>query len=111
MFFDRLVQSVTAGKSVDAFVGHSQTAQALAGPWLDGRAGFTEDLTRVLSSVSTADVQNLTVSALLMKLIGSGSGEQAGQLSKLLDSARKLGIAETPIGALAGAGASASGSR
>ena len=99
VFFEKLVQSVTAGKSVDAFVGHSRTAQALAGPWLDGRASFTEDLTRVLSSVSTADVQNLTVSALLLQLIGSG-GEQAGQLRQLLDSAKKLGIAETPIGAL-----------
>ncbi|MFD7597011.1 flotillin family protein [Kitasatospora sp. NPDC059812] len=101
VFFDRLVQSVTAAKSVDAFVGHSQTAQALAGPWLDGSASFTEDLTRVLSSVSTADVQNLTVSALLMRMIGAGGGEQAGQLRQLLTSAKKLGIAETSIGALA----------
>ncbi|MFF4383006.1 flotillin family protein [Kitasatospora sp. NPDC001547] len=111
VFFDRLVQSVTAGKSVDAFVGHSQTAQTLAGPWLDGRAGFTEDLTRVLSSVSTADVQNLTVSALLMGLIGSGAGGQAGQLRQLLESARQLGVAETPIGALAGGAVSANGAK
>ncbi|MEU9078099.1 flotillin family protein [Kitasatospora sp. NPDC004745] len=101
VFFDRLVQSVTAAKSVDAFVGHSQTAQALAAPWLDGSASFTEDLTRVLSSVSTADVQNLTVSALLMRMIGSGGGEQAGQLRQLLSSAQKLGLAETPVGSLA----------
>ncbi|MEV7779900.1 flotillin family protein [Kitasatospora sp. NPDC088351] len=106
IFFDRLVQSVTAGKSVDAFVAHSDTARALAGPWLDGSASFTDDLTRVLSSVSTADVQNLTVSALLMKLIGSGAGEQAGQLRQLLSSAQKLGIAETPIAALAAANGS-----
>ncbi|MFI5648223.1 flotillin family protein [Kitasatospora sp. NPDC051705] len=101
VFFDRLVQSVTAAKSVDAFVGHSQTAQALAAPWLDGSASFTEDLTRVLSSVSTADVQNLTVSALLMRMIGSGGGEQAGQLRQLLSTAQKLGLAETPVGSLA----------
>ncbi|MFJ5926965.1 flotillin family protein [Kitasatospora sp. NPDC092948] len=101
VFFDRLVQSVTAGKAVDAFVAHSDTARTLAGPWLDGDASFTEDLTRVLSSVSTADVQNLTVSALLMKLIGQG-GDQSGPLTQLLASARKLGIAETPLAALNG---------
>ncbi|MDY0810623.1 flotillin family protein [Kitasatospora purpeofusca] len=102
VFFDRLVRSVTAGKSVDAFVAHSDTARALAGPWLDGSAPFTEDLTRVLSSLSSADVQNLTVSALLMKLIGPG-GDQSGPLTQLLASARQLGIAETPIAALNGA--------
>ncbi|WP_406204262.1 flotillin family protein [Kitasatospora sp. NBC_01560] len=106
VFFDRLVQSVTAGRSVDAFVAHSDTARALAGPWLDGSANFTEDLTRVLSSVSTADVQNLTVSALLMRLIGSGAGEQAGPLRQLLSSAQKLGLAETPLAVLAGANGS-----
>ncbi|MFD0258944.1 flotillin family protein [Kitasatospora indigofera] len=101
VFFDRLVQSVTAAKSVDAFVAHSDTARSLAGSWLDGSADFTQDLTRVLSSVSTADVQNLTVSALLMKLIGSG-GDQAGQFTQLLASAKQLGIAETPLAALNG---------
>ncbi|MFJ5884298.1 flotillin family protein [Kitasatospora cineracea] len=101
VFFDRLVQSVTAGKAVDAFVAHSDTARTLAGGWLDGSRPFTEDLTRVLSSFSTADVQNLTVSALLMKLIDSG-GDQAVPLRKLLASAQQLGLAETPLAALNG---------
>ncbi|BFV60770.1 hypothetical protein KCMC57_up58740 [Kitasatospora sp. CMC57] len=101
VFFDRLVQSVTAGKAVDAFVAHSDTARTLAGPWLDGSASFTEDLTRVLSAVSTADVQNLTISALLMRLIGSGD-EQAGQYRQLLDVAKNLGLAEAPLAALDG---------
>ena len=70
VFFDRLVSSVSMGRSVDGFVENSKTAQALAGPWLDGRGSFTDDLTRVLGPVSTGDVQNLTVSALLMRLMG-----------------------------------------
>ncbi|GAA1547686.1 hypothetical protein GCM10009730_66040 [Streptomyces albidochromogenes] len=53
-FFDRIIGAMSLGKSVDGFVQHSQTAQALAGPWLDGSASFTEDLTKVLGSVSTA---------------------------------------------------------
>ncbi|MFF2661978.1 flotillin family protein [Kitasatospora sp. NPDC058032] len=101
VFFDRLVQSVSAGKAVDAFVANSDTARTLAGPWLDGSADFTADLTRVLSSVSTADVQNLTVSALLMKLIGAG-GDQTGPLTQLLASAKRLGVAETPLAVLDG---------
>ncbi|MFE7806239.1 flotillin family protein [Streptomyces sp. NPDC057430] len=72
VFLDRLVQSIALGKSVDGFMEHSQTAQALAGPWLSGDGSFTEDLTRVLGSLSTADVQNLSVSALLAKVMKSG---------------------------------------
>ncbi|WP_395365929.1 flotillin family protein [Streptomyces sp. YH02] len=72
VFLDRLVQSIALGKSVDGFMEHSQTAQALAGPWLNGDGSFTQDLTKVLGSLSTADVQNLSVSALLAKVMKSG---------------------------------------
>ncbi|MFK4544641.1 putative membrane protein YqiK [Streptomyces tendae] len=101
VFFDRLMSSVALGKGVDGFVKHSETAQALAGPWLDGSSSFTDDLSRVLGSFSTADVQNLTVSALLMKLMKSG-GTDAGQVQRLLDRAGELGLADTPLTALNG---------
>ncbi|GHG12815.1 flotillin family protein [Streptomyces zaomyceticus] len=81
VFLDRLVQSIALGKSVDGFMDHSRTAQALAGPWLDGEGSFTEDLTKVLGSLSSADVQNLSVSALLAKVMRSGvlDAGQAGR--------------------------------
>ncbi|MDI3418719.1 SPFH domain-containing protein [Streptomyces luteolus] len=100
VFFDRLVSSIALGKGVDAFVQNSDTAQTLAGPWLDGTASFTDDLAKMLGSVSTADVQNLTVSALLMKLMKGG---QSGPLRELLDKAGQLGIADMPIVELNGA--------
>ncbi|MEU2073178.1 flotillin family protein [Streptomyces sp. NPDC013489] len=80
VFLDRLVQSIALGRSVDGFLDHSQTAQALAGPWLSGDGSFTEDLTKVLGSLSSADVQNLSVSALLAKVMKSGvlDGEAQG---------------------------------
>ncbi|AVV47813.1 hypothetical protein C6376_30890 [Streptomyces sp. P3] len=101
VFFDRLVSSIALGKGVDGFVQHSETVQALAKPWLDGTSSFTDDLSRVLGSVSTADVQNLTVSALLMKLMNNG-GANAGQFRQLLDKAGELGLAETSLTALNG---------
>ncbi|MFI0238249.1 flotillin family protein [Streptomyces sp. NPDC016845] len=97
VFFDRIVSSIALGKGVDSFVQHSGTAQALAKPWLDGSADFTEDLTTILGSFSTGDVQNLTVSALLMKLMKGGGSEQADQLKELLDKAGQLGVADLPL--------------
>ncbi|WP_416978184.1 SPFH domain-containing protein [Streptomyces sp. T028] len=101
VFFDRLVSSISLGRSVDGFVQHSETAQALARPWLDGTSSFTDDLGRVLGSVSTADVQNLTVSALLMKLMQTG-GADSGALEQLLSRAGELGVADTSLAALNG---------
>ena len=101
VFLDRLVSSIALGKGVDGFVQHSETAQVLAGPWLDGTSSFTDDLSRVLGAVSTADVQNRTVTARLMKLMGNG-GADSGQLQQLLDRAGELGLADRPLTALNG---------
>ncbi|MEV6795209.1 flotillin family protein [Streptomyces sp. NPDC051320] len=96
VFFDRLMSSISLGKSVDGFVQNSETAQALAKPWLDGSASFPDDLTRMVASVSTGDVQNLTVSALLMGLMKSGGG-QAGAVRELLEQADRLGLANAVL--------------
>ncbi|MEU4092915.1 flotillin family protein [Streptomyces sp. NPDC026673] len=101
VFFDRLVKSVSYGKSVDAFVEHSDTARALARPWLSGESNIADDLARVLGSVDAADVRDLTVSALLMRLISAG-GTQSGQFRRLLDTARELGLDQTPVAGLNG---------
>ncbi|GGZ12990.1 flotillin family protein [Streptomyces nitrosporeus] len=104
VFFDRLVSSVSMGRSVDGFVKNSKTAQTLAGPWLDGSSSFTDDLTRVLGSVSTGDVQNLTVSALLMRLMRGSSGPASDQVRQLLSAAEELGLAGMTVSSLAGGG-------
>ncbi|MEU5520857.1 SPFH domain-containing protein [Streptomyces sp. NPDC047860] len=101
VFFDRLVSSIALGKSVDGFVQNSETAKALAGPWLDGSASFTDDLSRILGSVSTGDVQNLTVSALLMRLMRQG-GENTGRFQELIEKAGELGLSDTPLAELNG---------
>ncbi|NUU23480.1 MAG: flotillin family protein [Streptomycetaceae bacterium] len=82
MFLDRLVGAISLGKGVDGFVANSDTVKALAGPWMDGSADFTADVKDMLGSLGTSDVQNLTVSALLMKLmrdggLGAATGEPA----------------------------------
>ncbi|MFI6758365.1 flotillin family protein [Micromonospora sp. NPDC050417] len=101
MFFDRLVNSITLGKSVDGFVQHSEVAQSLAKPWLDGEASFPEDLTRMVGSLNTGDVQNLTVSAWLLQQIQAG-GSHADKLRDLLKAAQKAGLADAPLAALNG---------
>ncbi|MGX6604582.1 flotillin family protein [Micromonosporaceae bacterium Da 78-11] len=96
MFFDKLIGSITLGKSVDGFVEHSSVAQSLGARYLDGSADFVEDLGRVAGSVSTADVANLSLAAFLTKQINAG-GDDTAKLRELLAAAKKMGLADAKI--------------
>jgi hypothetical protein len=100
MFLDKLVGSITLGKSVDGFVEHSSIVQGVGARYLDGSASLADDLGRVLGSVSTGDVANLTLAAFLTQQIKSG-GDDAHKLRELLAAARKLGVQDTRLSALA----------
>ncbi|MFI8908268.1 flotillin family protein [Streptomyces albidoflavus] len=90
VFFDRIVDSVSFGKGLDAFVGNSATAQRLGADWLDGTSSFTGDLTSVLSSVTSGGLRDLSASALMGRLAKEGiSADRAGEL---LDRAREAGL-------------------
>jgi uncharacterized membrane protein YqiK len=102
VFVDRLMKSITMGKSVDGFVDHSDVAKTLAGPWLDGESNFVADLARLLGSVNVGDVQNLTISALLLQQMRAG-GSDVDKLRELLSTAQRLGLADTPVAALSAA--------
>ncbi|NUP01382.1 MAG: flotillin family protein, partial [Nonomuraea sp.] len=102
MFFDKVVGSITTGKAVDGFMNHSQVAGALAAPYLNGTASLASDLATVVGGVRTEDIKNLTVSALLLRLIQDG-GPQSSALGELLETARRLGVADSPVAALAAA--------
>ncbi|GAB3434208.1 flotillin family protein [Actinophytocola sediminis] len=72
VFFDKLVGSIALGKGIDGFVQHSDVARTLAGPWLNGSANFTDDIKQILGSMDTDDVKNISMSALLMKMMKDG---------------------------------------
>jgi hypothetical protein len=101
VFFDRLLGAISLGKSVDGFVDHSDVAKTLGKQWLNGSSSFVEDLSRLLGSMNTADVANLTLSALLLQQIRAG-GSDVDKLRELLDAAQRLGVADAPVAALAG---------
>jgi uncharacterized membrane protein YqiK len=100
MFFDKVVGAISVGKGVDGFVEHSDVARSLAKPWLNGSRSFPDDLTRLLGSVSTDDVKNLTLSALLMQRI-RGGGADGAKAQELLDHAERLGVADAAVSSVA----------
>jgi len=96
IFFDKLMGSITLGKSVDGFVENSTVAQSLGARYFDGNGDFMGDLTRVLSGINSGDVANLSLAAFLTQQIKSGH-DDAGKLRELLAAAEKMGIADAKV--------------
>jgi uncharacterized membrane protein YqiK len=90
MFFDKLAGAVTAGKYVDGFMAHSQTARTLAEPYLNGSRSIPEDLAGILGGVDTDDVKNLTLSAVLAQKAVNG-----------LDHSERVAVGDSAVSAVA----------
>ncbi|HEX5567045.1 MAG TPA: flotillin family protein [Streptomyces sp.] len=102
VFFDKLVGSITAARSVDGFVNNSETVRAMAGPWLDEDAStFTGDLTGMVAGLGAGGLRDLTLAGLLTRLVAAG-GPNAPTLSSLLDAVRGTAAADLPLSALTG---------
>lgn len=94
LFFERLVNSVTLGKSVDGFFKGSHVASTAFKDYLDGTANLPEDLKKVLTnpSLSAKDLQNLTLSGVLGQLMLKSDEAGKSKLQNLLAQAKKLGV-------------------
>ncbi|MEM7583515.1 MAG: flotillin family protein [Acidobacteriota bacterium] len=104
VFFDRLVNSIGMGKAVDGFVDKSETSQKLLGDYLGGKESFVADLKDVLTrpAMSSSDVQSLTVSAILGKVMVGADDERKTKLGQLLEAAERLGLGDVQIDELIG---------
>lgn len=103
-FFEKIVRAVGYGKSLDRLVDHSATLTSVKETLFSGDAEqFKNQLRQWVRDfgVSSEDVKNLTISALLAKLIAS-SGE--GSVQRVLEAAlarvKEHGLADTAAAAL-----------
>lgn len=96
-FFNTIMQAVSRGKSIDRLVDNSAHLTDIKAALMGG--GEEQLLDRVKSLVqkvglSSEDIRNLTVSALLLKLQNeAGAGDQ-GLISNLLQAAKALGLGD-----------------
>ncbi len=98
-FFERLVNSITTGKSVDGMVTHSKVLSDVRRTLLspDAEAARSQICKSVAQfGLRTEDIKNLTISALVLKLIAKADSEQKGVLGGILNTIKELGIGENP---------------
>jgi uncharacterized membrane protein YqiK len=93
-FFDRFVNAVSLGKSIDAVVAKSDVASQLAGEYLNGNRSLPADVKDVLTrpAVSAENVKDISVAAALAKLATTSSAIDAKKIETLLEKAKELGL-------------------
>jgi flotillin len=105
-FFDQIVNSIKAGKSVDRFVHNSETVTDIKQTFFNGDPEyFRTKLTSFASqfNVSFEDVKDLSVTALIGKLLTlADTDESRSELTRMLDTVAGTSIANRKIASLAG---------
>ena len=100
-FFDRFVNAVGFGKSVDGAIDRSHTLGTAVSEYMDGNRSLPEDLTQILSNpkVGAKDLKDLAAGALLTKL---AKGKDPKQIQALIEKAKELGFGDEIAGWLSG---------
>ncbi|WP_114783494.1 flotillin family protein [Botryobacter ruber] len=102
MFFDQIVGSITKGKQVDRLVSNSNVLESVKDTFFKadshGHVDFKANLQRFVNQfgMDTEDVRNLSVSALLLKMMQHADEHTLSTLKQLTTTATAMGIADKP---------------
>ncbi len=95
MFFDKIMGSITQGKSVDRIVDNSHMLTDVKDTFINGdNEYFRTQLGDFVSqfNVSSEDVKNLTVSALIAKMMGAADSGEKSTLNTFLGFINEAGL-------------------
>ena len=100
-FFDQITSAVKGGKAIDRFVYNSRVATDIKDTFFDGNPAYFRDKLMGLVqqfNLDTGDVKDLSIAALIAKLMGLAKTEDVrGQLTSLLGMASSAGVADQPV--------------
>jgi flotillin len=101
-FFEQISQAVQGGKAIDRFVQNSQVATDIKNTFFPGDPQtFQNNLQRIMEQfqLNITDVKDLSVAALMAKLLSDGSSaDLRNQVVSLLGLSGALGFADKPVG-------------
>jgi len=106
-FFDSLVRSITAGKQIDRLVGESSVLSGIGQKLLSGEAGTVREQLQQyidLFGVSSNDLKNLTIAALVGQWIVKSDDGIRSELVSFLQSIGVAGIGNQKLADLGVAG-------
>ncbi len=99
MFFDKIIGSITQGKSVDRIVNNSEVITDIKETLITGDADYFQNQLKTLMgrfNLSSQDIMNLSISGAIGKMMKTANSTDHVMLSKLLDTVNKAGVANLP---------------
>lgn len=102
-FFDRITRAITTGKVVDRTVENSQVLGDVKDTFFNGDPDyFKAQISTWIQDfgMSTEDLKNLSVSALLGQMVGVAEGEKRQRLIGLLGAAERFGLGDAKAASL-----------
>ncbi|MEQ8854906.1 flotillin family protein [Gimesia sp.] len=100
-FFDKIVDSIKSGKSIDRFVHNSETLTDIKNTFFNGNPDYFEDQLQTFISrfgMSFEDAKNLSIAALISQLlVQAESDEDRSTLNRLLATVKNLGISDQKV--------------
>ena len=102
VFFDKLIRSISQGKSIDGLVNNSKVLSEVKSNLLNGEEGNLVERIKGLVKqfgMTSEDVKNLSIAAALAQMNSKAAdGPTRDFIGKLLSTASNLGIADMPVG-------------
>ena len=104
MFFDKMLKSITTGKTIDGMVENSDVLTDVKNTFFDGSGNFKEKLQAFVDKfgVSSEDLKNLSAAVLLNKLANTVEGEDKALVTTVLDTVKSLGMGNKTFDQLMG---------
>ncbi len=103
-FFDRIINSITSGKQVDRMVGNSEVLSDIKSTFFNGSPEYFQRKVRQFVGqfgIDAEDAKNLTVAALVTRMISLSSDDMLkSELQNLLGAAKSAGLADKKVGKL-----------
>jgi uncharacterized membrane protein YqiK len=93
-FFDRFVNAVSLGKSIDAVMNKSTVASTVLEEYTTGDRSLPTDIKEILTrpALSAGDLKDLGIAAVLAKLAGDATGADKKKFEALVEKAKELGL-------------------
>ncbi len=93
-FFDRFIKAASLSQTLDGAVHNSETLQTVLHEYLSKTKSLPEDIKTILArpKLTAGDVQQLSLSAVLLRMAASTDGSARAKLEQLAAHARELGI-------------------
>ena len=102
-FFEKVVSAVGNGKAVDRLVGNSRVLDNIQSSFFNGDSDdFAEQIQEFVGrfGLSSEDVKNLSITALIGRMMLQANDGEKSQLQELLSAARQHGVADQLVSQL-----------